>query len=589
MTRIFANHLGYDCIGTKKAVFKATTGKKPTEFQIRLESDGSVVKSGTLTEIGEVNGWNNGYFYTLRFDDVTVDGNYYITVLEDGETYKSFPFAITSKTSNAKCLNAGNYYFKAQRPTAEFDAVDKDLRFKGGREGSQDVRGGWYDATGDYGVHLSHLSHSNYFSPQQAAFSAYAFFKIHDLMEAGKYPYYTMLKRRMLDEGMFGAEFIMRMKAPSGTFFRSKCRDADAFKPIRESRCIGYNEVHSSNPIFQGRPTAEGAVISNESYEVSYRSGGGMAIATLAVAARTSYPSEFAREEYLNAALSAYEYLEKNTLKYTLNNEENLIDDYCRLAALTEIYKTVGAYDYLRQAQIVADRILKQYVKVDDTMGYFSVNNTNRPFFHAADEGLPITTLINYYHIEQEDERKERIIDTASKVMRHHIAVANEVNNPFGYARIFCQGGDGKIKSQFFYPHDVETAPWWQGENARLGSLSAAAFSLIPYCKDESLIKALREYGDDQVNWILGQNPYDSCMMDGMGRNTNPYFYENRLDFIHCPGGIVNGITGGLHDENGIEFITEPTEEIRDNWRWAEQWIPHCSWFLYAIATKEIL
>lgn len=589
MTQIFTNHIGYDCQGTKKAVFKATEGKKPTEWQICRYADKAVVKKGLLNEIGEVTGWNNGYFYTIRFDDLKDEGIYYINVIEAESTHSSFPFSIAKNAAGAKCLNAGNYYFKAQRPTAEYDEVDKNLRFKGYREGHQDVRGGWYDATGDYGVHLSHLAHSNFFSPQQVGFSAYAFFKIHDLMEQGGYPYYTMLSRRMLDEGMYGAEFIMRMRSPSGTFFRSKCRDADAFAPIRESRCIGYNEIHSSSQIVQGSEMLKDTTISDESYEVSYRSGGGYAIATLAAAAGTSYPSQFTREEYLEAALSAYEYLEKNSLKYTLNNEENLIDDYCRLAALTEIYKTVGAYGYLRSAREVADRILAQYVPVDDNMGYFSVNNTKRPFFHAADEGMPVVNLINFYFIEQECERKEKILDILTRVMRHHVAITNETNNPFGYARIHCQGKDAKIKTQFFYPHDVETAPWWQGENARIASLSSAAYAFIPLCRDEKLSAQLLEYADDQINWLLGQNPYDSCMMEGVGRNTNPYFFENRLDFIHCPGGVVNGITSGLHDESAIEFITEPTAEIKDNWRWAEQWIPHCSWLMHALAQKEIL
>ena len=91
----------------------------------------------------------------------------------------------------------------------------------------------------------------------------------------------------------------------------------------------------------------------------------------------------------------------------------------------------------------------------------------------------------------------------------------------------------------------------------------------------------------DPLDWIMGLNPFDSCMIEGYGRNNIQYFFQNRYDFINCPGGIVNGITSGLTDEQGIAFVRQPTLEIDDNWRWAEQWIPHASWFIYASALKR--
>ena len=173
--------------------------------------------------------------------------------------------------------------------------------------------------------------------------------------------------------------------------------------------------------------------------------------------------------------------------------------------------------------------------------------------------------------------------------MRHELSVTNEVANPFGYARQFVQHGDGTKENQFFYPHDVETAPWWQGENARIASLAAAARSLTYYTKDAELAAALRKYADDQINWVLGLNPFDSCMLEGEGRNNIDYFFEGeRRDFIQCPGGIVNGITSALHDEHGIAFHADATDEVNDNWRWAEQWIPHATWYMYALCMKKI-
>lgn len=323
-------------------------------------------------------------------------------------------------------------------------------------------------------------------------------------------------------------------------------------------------------------------------YETSFRSGG-YAIAALAYAARTTYPSDYTKEEYLNAAITAYNHLKKNNELYTNDGKWNLVDEYCALDAVIEIYKTTKEIDYLRQASAMAKRMIARYVAVDENMGYLAVNDTDRPFFHAADAGLPVVNLLNYCAIERSKKDKEAVLSICEKVMRHELYVTGKVNNPFGYARQYFQHGDGSRCDQFFYPHDVETAPWWQGENARLGSLATAARSLTYWTKDEEFKAALRKYADDQINWILGLNPFDACMLEGEGRNNIDYFFEGeRRDFMQCPGGIVNGITSGLYDEHAIAFYYDANEEVNVNWRWAEQWIPHATWYMYALCMKKI-
>ncbi|MCX7747823.1 MAG: glycoside hydrolase family 9 protein [Clostridia bacterium] len=589
MVQILTNHIGYNKDATKTAVFQATKEIQPETFFVVRYKDSEVVYTGTPIEVGEVDNWQTGYYYTLRFDDLEAEGEYYISINVNNKEYKSFPFKIENNLLEIKTLSSAAYYFKAQRATGEFEAADRALPFAGDREGCQDVRGGWYDATGDIGVHLSHLSHTTYFNPQQAAFSAYAFFKINDLLEESQYPYYTYLKRRMLDEAMYGADFIMRMRAESGTFLRSKGRK-DAFLPmgpLATSRFIAYE--YRKPGARKGGGVLDGFdEIKDENYETSFRSGAGYAIATLAYAARTIFPGDYSKEEYIKAAVDAYEYLEKNNERYTNDGKWNLVDEYCALDALVELYKTTRQWDYMRRAKVMSDRVIDKYIAIDENMGYLSVDGTKRPFFHAADAGMPVVNLLNYYHIEIDSDQKSKVLDIAAKLMRHEIQVTGEQNNPFGYARQLIQDGKGKIETRFFYPHDVETAPWWQGENARIASLATAARYMTYHTKDEKFKLALKKYADDQINWILGLNPYDSCMMEGAGRNTNPYFFEKRKDFIHCPGGIVNGVTAGLHDEeHGIEFIMEPTDEIVDNWRWAEQWIPHASWYMYALAIRK--
>lgn len=590
MVPILTNHIGYDCGDTKNAVYQRQSDETPVSFRVICDKTGAVCFEGAPVEAGEVDNWGTGYYYTLRFDEVKTPGQYYIEVSDNkGAVVRSYPFKIGENLLETSTLSAVGYYFKAQRSTGEYEAADRNIPFMyGKREGRVDAHGGWYDATGDYGVHLSHLSHTTYFNPQQASFSAYAFFKMNDLLEEADYPYYTMLKRRLIEEGMYGADFLMRMRAPSGNFFVTKSRTMDAYGPVASMRVLG---AYHRNPTGRKGGGTWGSVdeITEYDYETSFRAGGGYAIAALAYAARVTYPSDYTKEEYLQAAVRAYDYLYANNELYANDGKWNLVDEYCALDAVIEIYKTTKEIDYLRRARALAKRIIDRYIPIDDTMGYLSVNGTDRPFFHAADAGMPVVNLLNYCAVERQAEDKAAVLAVCEKLMRHELSVTNEVANPFGYARQFVEHGDGTKENQFFYPHDVETAPWWQGENARIASLAAAARSLAYYTKDTDLAAALRKYADDQINWVLGLNPFDSCMLEGEGRNNIDYFFEGeRRDFIQCPGGIVNGITSALHDEHGIAFHADATDEVNDNWRWAEQWIPHATWYMYALCMKKI-
>jgi hypothetical protein len=584
---ILTNHMGYDCDAVKKAVFQGEKGVGAGSFHVIDYFTGKSVYTGTAEECGEVPGWETGYYWSLRFDDVRGEGVYYIKLETAGGSACSFPFDIAPNVLGLRTLSGVGYYFKAQRSTGEWLEADRQLGFDGPREGTVDAHGGWYDATGDYGIHLSHLSHATYFNPQQASFSGLVFFRVHDLLEASGNEEYTMLKRRMLDEGVFGADFLMRMRAPSGAFFRSIGR-SDAFGTVSGTRHIGF-EYHNSSSQFGKASTAEQETITDDNYESSFRSGAGYAIACLAAAARHFYPGgDYTQNEYIAAAKEAYAYMEKNNERYTNNGKWNVIDEYCALDALVELYRTTAEYDYIRKARDMAARIEGKLRITDGDRAYLAVEDgSDRPYFSAADSGLPVISLLNYAGIEPDEKHKKRAVDAAEKLMRYELWVTGEVINPFGYARQLVRDGDGTIRTAFFFPHTTEARPWWQGENARLASLSAAARLMAEHTGCPDFKSRLEAYADDQINWILGLNPFDSCMIEAYGRNNIQYFFNNRYDFVNCPGGICNGITGGLRDENGIEFVCKPTEEVSDNWRWAEQWIPHASWYLYAVAMKK--
>jgi len=57
-------------------------------------------------------------------------------------------------------------------------------------------------------------------------------------------------------------------------------------------------------------------------------------------------------------------------------------------------------------------------------------------------------------------------------------------------------------------------------------------------------------------------------------------------EFTNAPGGISNGITSGFRDEEDIDYNLTYKQTGADNdWRWQEQWLPHASWYLLAVAS----
>jgi len=102
-------------------------------------------------------------------------------------------------------------------------------------------------------------------------------------------------------------------------------------------------------------------------------------------------------------------------------------------------------------------------------------------------------------------------------------------------------------------------------------------------------------YAVDQLDWLLGKNPYDLSVMKGVG-SKNPQAYQGYSNTTF-KGGIANGITGKNMDGSGITWdnVSDIASQLRSlgesdaswqTWRWEEQWLPHATWYLMALATR---
>ncbi len=133
-------------------------------------------------------------------------------------------------------------------------------------------------------------------------------------------------------------------------------------------------------------------------------------------------------------------------------------------------------------------------------------------------------------------------------------------------------------------PHKNETGYWWQGENARLASLSCALSSAMPYLSEVRKPLA-RRYAWDQLDWILGLESLRHVHARWRRHGTIPEYHESGGN-LNYRGGVCNGITGA-DDETDIAFMPPPYDkDVNNRWRWAEQWLPHSAWLMLALAAS---
>jgi hypothetical protein len=583
--KVLVNHLGYEQDAPKRAVILGHAGDDVTEFKVIDYSTGKNVLSGSVVKVGPVDHWKDWIFWTADFSPIKTDGTYLLECATSQGAVRSFPFLIERDLLEKNTLSSVIYYFKGQRSSGLLDKADHDLKFEDSTN-TADVHGGWFDATGDYGKHLSHLSFSTYFNPQQIPMTDWSLFKTYDELNRRGDQSFQQYKRRLLDEAMFGADFLVRMKNPDGSFYRSV--SAPGRGKTAEDRRIdkegaGFAIKTNKDAAFMGETGA--TTTGKFAYEVGYRNGGGVAIAALAHASTYGVCGEFSNANYLKAAEDAFAFLEKNNRQYANDGKENIVDDYCALLAATELFKATKDAKYKTAADFRAQNLMSRLITSGGHTNYWRADDGDRPFFHAADAGLPVVSLLNYYEIAA-DATRAKVLETVRKSLESELAMTKEVANPFGYARQLVQSTNGFRRTAFFFPHDTETAPWWQGENARLSSMAAAARMAAKYFKDDPAFEnQLQAYAWDQLNWILGLNPYDSCMMQGVGRNNIFYMFFESYEYNNAPGGICNGITGGRTDPEDIDFNVGYAVTGKDeDWRWGEQWLPHAAWYLYAVS-----
>lgn len=558
--KVLSNQVAYNAGTSKIALVSSREALPPgTKFTLVNAKSKTTILKREIEGAEQVQDWADGYWYSrVNFSDINTTGTFYISIQLDGKEYQSAAFNIGTNALTKIVAPAITGFFLHQRAnSAEELSADSNLLLFGSNK-RVDLRGGWCDASGDVSKYFSHLAYANFMSPQQIPMVDWGMINTVERIPAILAESKSL--QALTEEALYGADYIKRSLSPGGYFYMTVF--SYFRKDPQERRVVGL--------LADSKTTSD--------YQCAYREGGGMAIAALARISTWKKNRDFTSGEYLAAAEKAFVHLEANNLNYDDDGKENIIDDYCALMAATELWLATGKNLYRDAARKRAKNLHNRL----SPSGYFIADDGIRPFWHAADAGLPIIALARYLDAEKDVTYRETALSTIKKSIDYNLSITQRVTNPFGYPRqsfLFV----GKLQHGFFIPHENETGWWWQGEDARLGSLATAILvgGRLVYPDNTALgVKPeLARYASNLVNWILGCNPYDMCMMYGYGKNNVPYM-ASMYGHGSGEGGISNGITGKNPDGSGIDW---KVEDNGNEWRWSEQWIPHSGWFLQAV------
>ena len=283
--QILINHIGYEKNGPKEAVIMtADKGLGINTGSLICAKTHEVRGNYKIEEETRVANWHKGYFSTLDFSQFTQGGEFYLRV----GSCVSPVFELGEGVLMRRTLSDLIHYFKSQRCSGAFDQKDREVSLYGS-DLKVDVHGGWYDASGDVSKYLSHLSYANYLNPQQTPLVVWNMLR--GLSLVGDNPsLHDFTRTRLLDEALYGADFLVRMQDDSG-FFYTTVFDKWSKETGQREICSYATQNGDKSP----------------DYQAGFRQGGGLAIAALARASMRENHGEFTQGEYLRRAEKGYQ------------------------------------------------------------------------------------------------------------------------------------------------------------------------------------------------------------------------------------------------------------------------------------------
>jgi len=167
---------------------------------------------------------------------------------------------------------------------------------------------------------------------------------------------------------------------------------------------------------------------------------------------------------------------------------------------------------------------------------------------------------------------RKALVDSAEELIKL-------ADNPFGVVT------NGPADKPNYFGTPPSGNPWRIGTNMRLCHSANIVALAYQYSPDPRYLTFIY----DQINWILGNNPCDVSLVEGVGSAFVPT-YHNRLMFAGVPraavpGSVINGITFRAAGED-IPYLDMTGVDI-PNFSANECWLPHNTIYLNLLANLQ--
>jgi hypothetical protein len=541
VVRVFANQVGYELEGPKNAVVATNFfPAEMTSIQLRIVGkddqpaiEKEIVCSGRI-HAGRDDDWG-WYFWRADFSELRTAGTFRAMARVEEVSGQSHSFGVERGVILRRTAQNAVDFFFVQRCGCEVSGWHGACHLDDAQlpDGSHlNVTGGWHSA-GDYNKPMWQFGDSGASYALASASAAHP-------REFGRFDRDKIAPADALDEALWGAKFLAKMQNPSDGTMRGDVLQG----PGRSWMKWSAPEEHTDNKI----GTADDPVIAAGVSNVP------LTVAAWAALARTSSDAELRRDFTTRA----------ERLWTALATSETAMTNPLLLIGALELHRTTAKDPYKSFARGAAEKILGQ-----------QRDNGSFPG-DSGDHGDVAAAALAMFALQLHDDSLNDGLRMA--LLKYLEFCLSRSDNPFGLSRQGVETSD----PAFFHPSVGLGVNFW------ILSRAWAALLIHQLTRDPRALV----YATDQVDWVLGKNSLDLCMMEGLGA-VNPPRYHHRYNMIPgrergaVPGAIPNGMVRdmGLADRPGFDLSRAGGRS--PSFRTSEPWLVHNMFFLLAASALE--
>lgn len=523
---VLVNQVGYD-IGSPKT-FIVQSNAEANQAVFELMHRNAVVFLGELDHRGRIQGafgqdWDNIY-WRGDFSEIDEPGTYHLRVTVGETQAESYEFEIGENLLWQRTVRPAYRYFYYQRCGTAVPGFHKACHLDDSTspDGTQfDCWGGWHDA-GDYNKYhnapyVLGLEHA--YAMARAAFDA------DDADGNGR--------ADLLDEIVWGADHARRMIAEDGStrggitsgygYWGSPEMETDNLPGTGDERPLGA--ARGDNPDHHHAAASRLAVF--------------LAGAATSVAKGEDAPVAVPSAVWIETA--------QRSLQWALDNGRR---GPFQLTTALDLYELTGEAQYADLAKALVSEL---------GMGPLAGGD-----IHGAAVSMTYIEALRCFDRLFGEDHSAALRDALVARADGFLALAD---NPFGVCTF------GPPEKPNFFGTSQDAGGWHVGTNSYLLGAATAAALAYQYTRDEKY----QRFAYDQINWVLGMNPFNTSLMEGSG-DAFPPSYHHRYTFSGVkrgavPGSVINGITWRApgDDRPSLDLTGVDIPAFESN----ECWLPH--------------